>query len=417
MTELSDRDYRRDFYRAVEQRQATDERQGQFYVPIYDNPALKPYDIVSTLKDGIEFSVGESVQILSGFRGSGKTSELMRLRDELKRDGYAVVFLDIEDYFNTELPVEGAAFELALAAGFAEAAQAQQALKPDGPDFFGRLRNFFSRIDVEVGAAVGPLDIKASLRDDESFRAKVAAALRNSRRKFREELHTFFEDSAAAINNPLGVVFIVDSIDHFRGRAERFHEVRESVEMLFSEGAEDLKLPRLNVIYTVPVYVQPALGLRRDILNIKVADKDGSPFEPGMGALRAVLAKRAPDGDVHRLLGPYVDRVLNHSGGLIRDLLRLTSEIALVATAIPVSETELLRAESTVRANMQLSLSQEQVEILQRVRDSNELIPTRDGWSDAIDLMARGAVLRYPNGEQPWFGVHPLLMPLLDDES
>jgi hypothetical protein len=415
MTVASDRDYRRDFYRAVEQRQATDARQGQFYVPIYDHPMLKPQDVVSTLKDGIEFSVGRSVQILSGFRGSGKTSELLRLQAELRRDGFAVVYLDIEDYFNTELPVESAAFELALAAGFAEGAQSQQAFKPDRADYWQRLRTFFSRIDVEVGVRTGLLDVKASLRDDPTFRSRIRHALSTNRRKFREELHNFFAESAAAIDNPLGVVFIVDSIDHFRGRAERFQEVRESVEMLFSEGVEDLVLPGLNVIYTVPVYVQPALGLRRDVLNIKVAEKDGTPCEAGLQALRDVLAKRAPGGDMQRLLGRDVDRVLADSGGLIRDLLRLVSEIALVATALPVSEAELLRAESTVRANMQLSLSQEQLVILKGVREKNELIPTKDGWPDATDLMARGAVLRYPNGQQPWFGVHPLLRPLLDE--
>lgn len=415
MTELSDRDYRRDFYRAVEQRQATDLRQGQYYVPIYESPMLKPYDVVSTLRDGIEFSVGESVQILSGFRGSGKTSELMRLQNELRRDGFAVVYLDIEDYFNTELPVESAAFELALAAGFAERAQDQQATRPTNHDYPGRLRNFFSRLDIDLGFAAGPIDIKASLRDDESFRKQVADALKNNRRKFREELHNFFVESANAINNALGVVFIVDSIDHFRGRAEKFQDVRESVEMLFSEGAEDLQIPGMNVIYTVPVYVQPALGLRRDVLNIKVREKDGSPCQAGLDALRAVLEKRAPHGDMQRLLGGEVERVITNSGGLIRDLLRLVSEIALVSTSLPVSEAELLRAESTVRANMQLSLSQEQVAILRTVRVQNELIPTKDGWPDATDLMARGAVLRYPNGQQPWFGVHPLLLPLLDE--
>src|SRR6185437_8776713 len=259
MAMASDRDYRRDFYRAVEQRQATDARQGQFYVPIYDHPMLKPQDVVSTLKDGIEFSVGRSVQILSGFRGSGKTSELLRLQAELRRDGVGVVLLDIEDYFNTELPVESAAFELALAAGFAEGAQSQQAFKPDRADYWRRLRTFFNRIDVEVGVRTGLLDVKASLRDDPTFRSQLKHALSTNRRKFREELHSFFAESAAAVDNPLGVVFIVDSIDHFRGRPERFQEVRESVEMLFSEAVEDLELPGLNVIYTVPVYVQPAL--------------------------------------------------------------------------------------------------------------------------------------------------------------
>jgi hypothetical protein len=185
--------------------------------------------------------------------------------------------------------------------------------------------------------------------------------------------------------------------------------------MLFSEGAEDLTLPGLNVIYTVPVYVQPALGLRRDVLNIKVVERDGKPCEAGISALRTVLERRAPGGDVERLLGANVERVVANSGGLIRDLLRLTSEVALVSRGLPATEAEITRAESTVRSNMQLSLSLEQVTILNRVRAKNEMLPAKNEWPDVADLMASGAVLRYPDGTQPWFGVHPLLLPLLDD--
>jgi hypothetical protein len=43
------------------------------------------------------------------------------------------------------------------------------------------------------------------------------------------------------------------------------------------------------------------------------------------------------------------------------------------------------------------------------------MLPAKNEWPDVADLMASGAVLRYPNGTQPWFGVHPLLLPLLDD--
>jgi hypothetical protein len=417
MTDQDDRAFRRDFYRAVEQRQASDPRQSEYYVPIYDDPELRSQDVVSTLQDGIEFSAGQSVQILSGFRGSGKTSELLRLQTQLRNDGYAVVYLDIEDYFNTELPVNGATFEFALAAGFADNSEDQQVLKPGGETGWQRLQRFFKRIDLQVEVAAGPVNVKAALREDESFQAQVENIARNNRRKFRESLHLFFVESAAALNNAVGTVFIVDSIDHFRGRTERFQEVRESVEMLFSESAEDLTLPNMNVIYTVPVYVQPALGLRRDVLNMKVAEKDGERCTPGMRALERVLKRRAPGGNLERLLGGEVERVLHNSGGLFRDLLRLTSEVALTAHGLPASPEEITRAEATVRANMQSALSLEQIDILRRVHETKKLLPAKDEWPDVTDLMASGAVLKYPNGQEPWFGVHPLLQSLLTEQT
>lgn len=413
---MDDRDFRRDFYRATEQRQASDPRQSEFYVPIYDDPALRAYDVVATLRDGIEFSATQSVQILSGFRGSGKTSELLRLQDKLRKDGYAVVYLDIEDYFNTELPIEGATFEFALAAGFAENCPDQPASGPEKAR--SRLVNFLKRIQLdEVAVAAGPINLKASLREDESFQAKVRDAAENNRRQFRAALHDFFEQSAAALNNALGVVFIVDSVDHFRGRTERFQEVRQSVEALFSEYAEDLTLPGINVIYTVPVYVQPALGVRRDILNVKVVERNGAPCPAGLAALRQVLTRRAPGGDVERLLGTEVDRVLQNSGGLFRDLLRLTSEIALIANGLPAGPEVFNRAEATIRANMQSALSLEQIEILRRVHQTNKLQAKAAEWPDVTDLMAGGAVLSYANGQEPWSDVHPLLRSLVAGQS
>ena len=68
-------------------------------------------------------------------------------------------------------------------------------------------------------------------------------------------------------------------------------------------GAE-LALPRMHVIYTVPVYVKPIGwgGQIWPVLNVKVRERDGSDCREGIDLLRRVLARRAPDGDPERLL-------------------------------------------------------------------------------------------------------------------
>jgi hypothetical protein len=411
----SDRQYRAEFYRAVDQRQASDPRQREYYVPIYEQAELRPHDTVRTLQDGIEFTAGQSVQILSGFRGSGKTSELLRLQTALQREGYSVVYLDVEDYFNTDLPIEFGGFVLGLAAGFAEACADPAAGNIVDSTPWQRFTGLLGRLNIETTMTAGPLELKASLRDDAAFRSQVAKVVQSNRRQFRAELHAFFAQAATTVTSQVGTVFIVDSIDHFRGRTERFQDVRESVEAVFNEGAEDLELPGMHVIYTVPVYVATGLGIRRDVLNIKVADQQGKPFGPGLDALRRVLAKRAPGGDLDRLLSAAgVEQLILASGGLIRDLLRLTGEVVRAADALPADLGAVSRAESAVRSDMQMTLSLEQLEILRRVAERHQLTPAKAEWSDAADLMSKGALLRYPNGSIPWYGVHPLLAPLLD---
>jgi hypothetical protein len=167
------------------------------------------------------------------------------------------------------------------------------------------------------------------------------------------------------------------------------------------------------VVYTVPVYVRSPLGLRHDVLNVKVAEPDGAPFGPGMDALREVLARRAPGGDVDRLTGGRTDRMIEQSGGLFRDLLRIPGQLLLNAKRLPADDAAFAQAEATVRNDYKMTLAREHLELLRQIRDSHELIPANDQWPSAFDLITSGAVLTYPNGEQPWFGVHPLLEPLL----
>ena len=45
---------------------------------------------------------------------------LLRLKRELDHDVYFPVYFDVEDYFNTELPLEAGTFLVALAAGFVD---------------------------------------------------------------------------------------------------------------------------------------------------------------------------------------------------------------------------------------------------------------------------------------------------------
>lgn len=415
---LSDVEFRKAVYAATGQRDANDPRQ-QYYVPIYDRPELAAHDVVGVVRDCVEFSIAESVQILSGFRGSGKTSELIRLAGELRQRGYHVVTMDVEDYFNTELPLDYGTFTTYLAAGFVDNLPSGTA---HGPKIARRLWHFLRRLQITPtielpGAGLpagGSLSLKVALQEDRSLAARVDEVMRTNRRALRTTLHEFFAEAAHDLmEDSPGVVFIVDSIDHFRGRTERFAEVRESVERVFSELAEDLCLPRIHAIYTVPIYVQPALGIRRDLLNIKVHDPSGEPFEPGLAALIDILRHRIPAGDVSRLLGERTERVVAASGGLIRDLLRLTSEAALRTRDLPIDEATLTTTEGVLRQNMESALSKEQVDILRAIHASHQLTPTRAQWADAMDLMANGAILKYPNGISPWYDVHPLLVPAL----
>ena len=423
----SDRDYRRDFYRALNVHQGAqmlseEEEFERYYVPIYarpDGPAGP--DLVAEIATAIDFTAGGSVQLLSGYRGAGKTTELLRLKRELDREVYLPVYFDIEDYFNTELPLEAGTFLVGLAAGFVDNCEESDGLKQS---LYRRVQTFFQRlnIDAELSASVSggsaSLDLRATLRDDESFRAQVKKALESNRKIFKEEMHAFFNDLANNLPGNKTPVFIVDSIDHYRGRSSTFDEVRDSVEALFSHYASELALPGMHVVYTVPVYVKPTGwgGEVWPVLNVKVRERSGEDCQEGVDLLRQVLAKRAPDGDVERLLGAETDRVIRASGGLFRDLFRLVAGLLLKNGPLPVRLEDVDQVERQQRSQAVAGLTQEQWEILRQVKETQQLIVPRELTSEAWTLQALGYVLCYRNGTVDWWGVNPLLEPLLDED-
>ncbi len=420
----TDREYRKAFYHALNVHQGArmlseKEEFERYYVPIYDQPdGPAGPDLVKEMATAIDFTTGGSVQLLAGYRGAGKTTELLRLCRVLDRDVYVPVYWDIEDYFNTELPLEEGAFFIGLAAGFVDNCEGAGIPKEKLTE---RIRRLLSRIDIEGGAALGAsagpvsVDIKAALQDDTSFRNQVKKALSSNRRRFKEEIHAFFDAMVDAMPEVKTPVFIVDSLDHYRGRTGTFDEVRESVESLFSVYSSELALPRMHVIYTVPVYVKPIGwgGQIWPVLNVKVRERDGSDCREGIDLLRRVLARRAPGGDPERLLGDQVDRVIRASGGLFRDLFRLVSALLLKDGRLPVSVTEINGVERQQRSHIATGLSEEQWEILATVKKTHQLRAPREHLAEAWALQALGYVLCYRNGEVDWFGVHPLLDPLV----
>jgi hypothetical protein len=90
-----------------------------FYEPVYQNLGLDdPVQQISTL---IDFDGVESIRLFSGFRGSGKTTELLRLRRLLEEQGYFVLYADALNYVNAAEPIEITDLLMVMAGAFSDA--------------------------------------------------------------------------------------------------------------------------------------------------------------------------------------------------------------------------------------------------------------------------------------------------------
>ena len=247
-----------------------------------DNPCYVPHlekpdgtgDPIMELFDKISWSEAASVTLLSGHRGSGKSTELRRLRKYLEKDGCVVFLRDMGDYMNMTTQVEISDFFISIMGALNDAYYEKFNENPAKENYWERLVNFLNSdvnldgLKIEASAPGVKGGIKASLKDDPSFRSRLQAGLKGHVARLVQEAHEFAVSVVEAVrrktNDPnKKVVFLVDSVEQIRGVGADADNVHGSVENLFSAHADSLHIPLLHVLYTIPPYMtalSPALG-------------------------------------------------------------------------------------------------------------------------------------------------------------
>lgn len=425
-----ERTFLKTFFRAVndEPLEPTDPR----YISLYTDLDLVTDDPVELMARTIEWTSGESVQLFSGFRGTGKSTELRRLRKRLRESNYLVFLCDIEDYLNLSTPVDVSDFLMAVAGAFGEAITETNLLgQPLQEDYWTRFWRFLTRTQINLAELSGGIDvkatdlatvttsIKANLKSDPTFKQRLQKQMAGHLGSLVADIRKFVEDCVKAVKQQHGddleLVLLLDSVEHIRGTSINATEVQSSVETLFANHADKLRLPYLHVVYTVPPYLKvryPNLGnLYNGGIQIlpafKLRTADRKVFQLGLDAIERVVSKR---GDWQRLLGErsVLDHISLCSGGHLRDLLRLLAEILRRADRLPVPDNTVKAAINQVRTEF-LPIADTDAMWLARIAKTHEA-----GLEDITQLpnfarfLDTHMALCYRNGEE-WYDVHPLI--------
>lgn len=427
----SDQDFLKAFYNRVDPAVPTDPGSTQ-YVKLYEVEDLAPTDPVDELKTAIDWSPVQSAQLFSGFRGTGKSTELHRLEARLAEDGQNfVVRCDMQDYLNLSTPVDVSDFLLAIAGAFGDKLgedprMAGELLLKEG--YWTRFTTWMTKTQVELSEvalsaeSLGvPAELKLNLKQDPSFRQKLQKRLEGHIGPLTREAHRFFEDCYKAVVARYGeevrLVLLLDSIEQIRGGVTNAEQVADSVATLFHQHADKLRLPYIHVVYTVPPWLKikapSAAGLYsgyQQIPCVKVRLRDGTPHEPGLNALAAIVSQR---GDWERLLGTReaLDEISLASGGYLRDLFRMLQAVLRKARGklLPASA-EVRRLAVQEIGNSYLPLSQADLEWLGRVDATHTCeLPSSEQLPDLARYFDNLLVMTYRNGDE-WFGVHPLVV-------
>jgi len=142
----------------------------------------------------IALSTGPTCQLLTGFSGSGKSSELLRLRARLEGEGYLVVYLDGLSVMELSKPIAypevliqmGLAVEAAIVAA---KGKKKSTVVSWAHDFGRELKALFGSEVTFGGTKVEVLgqEIGFQLRSNDMYRDAMRAAAGTRRSQFLEQ--------------------------------------------------------------------------------------------------------------------------------------------------------------------------------------------------------------------------------------
>ncbi len=399
-------------------------------------------DIVGFLAWRIEASSRPASQLISGHRGCGKSTELLRLVNHLEKKKFLVVYfaadedIDVGDLVYTDLllaiikRLERALFEKgikiderlskAIMMWFAEVVYE---LKDEA------VVEATLKTEFELGLkAPAPLPLIAKMlarltgqiRTGQESRKNIRQRLDPQIFQLIERINEFIRAALPEIKKKgyRDVVFVVDNLDRIVLRVLDETKKRTTHDALYLEHAEQLKALDAHVVYTVPIsmfYSLKATQLTGAFPNneilpmIKVEEEDGSPCQEGIDILCDVAKKRI---DVKSLFEEnVVDFLAKKSGGMLRDFIRLMAYTIELAQAgggeTPISHETAERAFRRLINEYGRMVPDEHFDLLAKVAKYRRA--PNDDMHQA--MLYNLSVLEYLNDNR-WCDVHPAVREL-----
>ena len=365
-----------------------------------------------------------TLHFVSGHLGSGKTTELLRMKQNLgKAHGddplITTLFLDADamldrndvDLEDILVALWGLVYEQAPAA-------AAQILAPVWKhQIAGILSNAIVNLPDKVPEALAKLlgDIRFQGLEQKQ---KIRTALGSISLALIEGLNAAFQAIGQQPPNDAAgpVVVLIDNLEKLsQGQ-------RTGVERLYLERMGVLKNLEAHLVITVPLYLCYAasgaslIGLYGGeivvvpMIEVRKRMAEGGGGNPaGVAAMTHLLGRRVSFDRLFEDKKEAAVRIAEHSGGCIRHALRIVGGAVNEHDAPPVSAASVERAAGTVQADFERALPEKYVPVLKQIARDNRF---PDDCDEQVkrDLLLNLFVLEYQNGKpDPWYAVHPLV--------
>jgi hypothetical protein len=368
-------------------------------------------------------------QLFTGHIGCGKSTELQRLKADLEKEGFHVVYFESSQVLEMA-DVDVTDIMLAIARQVSASLEAIQIkFKP------GYFVNLFRELGEILQTPVEISNVEFSVGI-----SKVTAKTKDSP-KLRSQLRQYLEPRTSgildAINQELlepakeslkrigkkGLVVIIDNLDRLDNSVKPTGQIQP--EYLFVERGEQLNQLNCHVVYTIPLLLRFSNALGR-LMNrfgrepqvlpmVPVQLRSGDECKEGMALLQQmVLARAFPDvHPVQRvdLVTEIFDnsetlaRLCRVSGGHVRNLLVLVSR-CLERDDPPLTQDCIEGVIRQRRNELILAITEDEWVLLREVAQLKSL----RGEERYNTLVRDMFVFEYRDSEGSWFDINPILV-------
>lgn len=391
------------------------------------------HTVVRELARKIRLANRFTCQVLAGHKGSGKSTELWKLQQELETTDsegqkYFVVQVRADDHMDRN-DVDFPDVLIAIVRQLAKDLQEREniTLQPGYfKDRWERLKQLmlsevsFEGLDLSAGMA----KISTTLKNSPDARHEIRKLLEPDTNNWLRAANDVIGDAKLQLENKgyADLVIVVDDLDKIVTKSH--HDAGcTTTEYLFVHRAAQLTAFECHLIYTMPlelVYSHHEQTLEdRYAGNIPVIPmvKIATPppklklHTKGVNAFREIIRKRMKQA------GATYDELFTNknvetsliklSGGQPTELMSLIRE-AIISGDLPIQAVAVRRGQEDLERSYRRQLRPDHWPILQEIRKTGQFTRTQTNEQAFRELLESRAILLYRNGNE-WYGLHPVI--------
>ena len=394
------------------------QREENYYVNL---AAARGEDAVKRMRRAIALSPNKPThQLLAGHSGSGKSTELLRLKLELEQQGFCVIYFVADSYANIN---RVGVIDIWLMMIQPILHQLEKTTDSLSLNYFANAIITIERL-MRIPVPVGNFTYVSRLQkilqvfqdhdqQDHPIRSYLEPRIRNLLIVAIEEVTTMEIDRLKHLGKK-GLVMLVDNLDRMP---------LEQMEIVFSEGGKYLRQFQCHTIYTIPfLAIAQTIAHTDDKLQqqfqkygnapivlppIKLNARDGSINSESLNLLRqVVLARILPDLSPAQRLEQVtavfdrletLDQLCIASYGHLPYLLSLLQG-CLQRQGLPINLEILQQVISSDRHLRQSSISNGDRQTLQQCLQNNQIPPL-----EALNLCRRLLIFEHHDADGYWF--------------